>query len=102
MFALSASIQVLDDRHDTPAEKDDGSRACHQSYGLRVGTLGPDEADSRHPGEDPHERFGLPAAFERQPRDGLDGPLQIVLDSRSTFEIDHVNGYPVVPRDGPS
>lgn len=44
-------------------------------------------------------RFGLPTAFERQPRDGLDGPLQVVLDSRPTLEIDHVDGYPVVPRD---
>jgi hypothetical protein len=45
------------------------------------------------------QRFGLPTAFERQPRDGLDGPLQIVLDPRSTLEIDHVDGYPVIPRD---
>ena len=45
------------------------------------------------------ERFGLPTAFERQPRDGLDDPLQIVLDPRPTLEIDHVDGYPVVPRD---
>ena len=44
-------------------------------------------------------RFGLPTAFERQPRDGLDGPLQIVLDPRPTLEVDHVDGYPVVPRD---
>jgi DNA-binding Lrp family transcriptional regulator len=45
-----------------------------------------------------HE-FGLPTAFERQPRDALDGPLQIVLDPRPTLEVDHVDGYPVVPRD---
>jgi DNA-binding Lrp family transcriptional regulator len=45
------------------------------------------------------ERFGLPAAFERQPRDTLDEPLQIVLDPRPTLEIDHVDGYPVVPRE---
>ncbi|TSD13542.1 RNA polymerase subunit sigma-70 [Haloglomus irregulare] len=45
------------------------------------------------------ERFGLPTVFERQPRDGLDGPLQIVLDPRSTLEVDHVDGYSVVPRD---
>jgi hypothetical protein len=49
--------------------------------------------------QDSFEQFGLPTAFERQPRDGLDGPLQIVLDPRSTLEIDHVDGYPVVPRD---
>ena len=45
------------------------------------------------------ERFGLPTAFERQPRDRLDGPLQIVLDPRPTLEVDHVDGYPVVPRE---
>jgi DNA-binding Lrp family transcriptional regulator len=45
------------------------------------------------------ERVGLPAAFERQPRDGLDGPLQVVLDPRPTLAVDHVDGYPVVPRD---
>jgi len=45
------------------------------------------------------ERFGLPTAFERQPRDGPDGPLQIVLDPRPTLKVDHVDGYPVVPRD---
>jgi hypothetical protein len=45
------------------------------------------------------QRFGLPTAFERQPRDALEGPLQIVFDPRPTLEIDHVDGYPVVPRD---
>ncbi|MES3161208.1 MAG: helix-turn-helix domain-containing protein [Halorubrum sp.] len=45
------------------------------------------------------ERFGLPTAFERQSRDGLDGPLQIVLDPRPTLEVDHADGYPVVSRD---
>jgi hypothetical protein len=45
------------------------------------------------------ERFGFPTAFERRSRDGLEGPLQIVLDPRSTLEIDHIDGYPVVPRD---
>jgi len=49
--------------------------------------------------EDFFQQFGLPTAFERQPRDALDGPLQIVLDPRPTLEIDHVDGYPVVPRD---
>jgi len=49
--------------------------------------------------QDFFERFGLPTAFERQPRDGLDGPLQIVLDPRPTLEVDHVDGSPVVPRD---
>ena len=44
------------------------------------------------------QRFGLPTAFERQPRDALDGPLQIVLDPRSELRPDHVEGYPVVSR----
>ena len=43
-------------------------------------------------------RFGLPTAFERQPRDVLDGPLQVVLDARSELRSDHVEGYPVVSR----
>ena len=44
------------------------------------------------------ESFGLPTVFERQPRDGLDGPLQIVLELRPSLDIEHVEGYPVVPR----
>ena len=44
------------------------------------------------------ERFGLPTAFERQPRDALDGPLQIILNSRSELSPDHVEGYPVISR----
>lgn len=45
------------------------------------------------------DTFGLPTAFDRQPRDEIDGPLQIVLEPRSTLEVDHVEGYPVVPRE---
>ncbi|MFC6723011.1 hypothetical protein ACFQE1_01115 [Halobium palmae] len=49
------------------------------------------------------ERFfegaGLPTADERQPREDLDGPLQVVLESRSELEIDTVEGYPVTPLD---
>jgi len=45
------------------------------------------------------ESFGLPVAFERQPRDELTGPLQIVLDPQPSLDIDHVEGYPVIPRD---
>jgi hypothetical protein len=45
------------------------------------------------------QRFGLPTVFERQPRDALEGALQIVLEPRPTLGIDHVDGYPVVPRD---
>ena len=44
------------------------------------------------------ESFDLPTAFERQPREELDGPLQIVLDSQPTLDIEHVEGYPVIPR----
>lgn len=46
------------------------------------------------------ERFGLPTGFERQPRETLDGPLQVVLEPRPDpdLEIDHVAGYPVIPR----
>ncbi|EMA48592.1 helix-turn-helix domain-containing protein [Halococcus salifodinae] len=45
------------------------------------------------------ESFGLPVAFERQPRDRLTEPLQIVLDPHRSLDIDHVEGYPVIPRD---
>ncbi len=44
------------------------------------------------------ESFDLPTAFERQPREELAGPLQIVLDPQPSLEIDHVGGYPVIPR----
>ena len=37
-------------------------------------------------------------AFERQPRDEVDGPLQIVLEPRPVLTIEHVDGYPVIPR----
>ena len=42
--------------------------------------------------------FDLPTAFERQPRDELDGPLQIVLEPRPSLDIEHIEGYPVIPR----
>lgn len=45
------------------------------------------------------ESFGLPTASERQPRDDLSGPLQIVLDPQSSLSIDYVEGYPVIPRE---
>ena len=45
------------------------------------------------------ESFGLPTAFERQPRDELDGPLQIVLDPHPSLDIEDVEGYPVIPRE---
>jgi len=44
------------------------------------------------------DSFDLPTAFERQPRDELDGPLQIVLEPRSSLDSTHVEGYPVIPR----
>jgi len=44
------------------------------------------------------ERFGVPTAFERQPSDQLDGPLQVVLTPRSNLEPEYVEGYPVVSR----
>ena len=44
------------------------------------------------------ESFDLPTAFERQPRDELDGPLQIVLEPRPSLDIEHIEGYPVIPR----
>ncbi|MXR43177.1 RNA polymerase subunit sigma-70 [Halobaculum sp. WSA2] len=45
------------------------------------------------------ESFDLPTAFERQSREELDGPLQIVFDSQPSLDIEHVEGYPVIPRD---
>jgi len=44
------------------------------------------------------ESFDLPTAFKRQPREGLDGSLQIVLEPRPSLDIEHVEGYPVIPR----
>ena len=37
-------------------------------------------------------------AFERQLRDELDRPLQVVLEPRSSLDLEHVEGYPVIPR----
>jgi DNA-binding Lrp family transcriptional regulator len=44
------------------------------------------------------ESFNLPTAFERQPRDELDGSLQVVLEPRPSLNVNHVEGYPVIPR----
>lgn len=44
------------------------------------------------------ESFGIPTAFERQPRESIEGPLQIVLDPRTALDVEHVEGYPVIPR----
>ena len=43
------------------------------------------------------ESIDLPTALERQPRDEVDGPLQIVLEPRPVLHIEHVDGYPVIP-----
>jgi hypothetical protein len=45
------------------------------------------------------ESFGLPVVFDRQPRGELTGALQIVLDPQPSLNIDHVEGYPVIPRE---
>ena len=42
--------------------------------------------------------FGLSTAFERQPRESVTGPVQIVLEPRSVLEIEDVEGYPVIPQ----
>ena len=42
--------------------------------------------------------FDLPTAFERQPQDEIDGSLQIVLEPRPSLDVNHVEGYPVIPR----
>jgi hypothetical protein len=44
------------------------------------------------------ELFDIPTAAERQPRTDLNGPLQIVLEPRPSLAIEHVEGYPVIPR----
>jgi len=45
------------------------------------------------------ESFGIPTAFERQPREELAGPVQIVLEPQSSLDIEDVEGYPVIPRE---
>lgn len=45
------------------------------------------------------ESFEIPTARERQPREDLDGPIQVVLEPRSSLEIESVEGSPVIPRD---
>jgi DNA-binding Lrp family transcriptional regulator len=43
--------------------------------------------------------FDIPTAFERQPRESITGPLQVVLDPRPDLDVEFVEGRPVVPRD---
>lgn len=45
------------------------------------------------------ESFGIPTGFERQPREHLSGPIQIVLTPQPTLDIETVEGYPVIPRE---
>jgi len=45
------------------------------------------------------ESFGLPTASERQLPDEVAGPLQFVLDPRRSLDIEHVEGYPVIPQE---
>lgn len=44
------------------------------------------------------DSFDIPTATERQPQTELDGPLQIVLEPRPSLDIEHVEGYQVIPR----
>jgi len=44
------------------------------------------------------DSFALPTAFERQPRDELGVPLQIVLEPRPSLDVERIEGYPVIPR----
>ncbi len=44
------------------------------------------------------ESFNLSTAFERQPHEELNRSLQIVLEPRSSLDVNHVEGYPVIPR----
>jgi len=43
------------------------------------------------------DRFGIPTAEERQPADGFDGAIQIVLEPRAEIEAEMVDGRPVIP-----
>jgi len=44
------------------------------------------------------QSFDLQTAFERRSREELDGSLQVVLEPRASLDIEHVEGYPVIPR----
>ena len=44
------------------------------------------------------DSFGLPIASERQSRNELTGPIQVVLEQRPSLQIEEVEGYPVIPR----
>jgi hypothetical protein len=42
------------------------------------------------------DRFGIPVAQERQPRDEIEGAIQIVLDPQPAIEAELVDGRPVI------
>jgi hypothetical protein len=44
------------------------------------------------------ETFNLPVAFERQPPEAVNGPLQVVLEPRADLTVEWVDSYPVIPR----
>ncbi len=43
-------------------------------------------------------RFEIRAGLQRRPPAAVDGSLQVVLDPRPELSVEHVEGYPVVPR----
>ncbi|TKX72423.1 helix-turn-helix domain-containing protein [Halorubrum sp. GN11GM_10-3_MGM] len=43
------------------------------------------------------DQFGIPTAEDRQPADGLDGAIQVVLEPRTEIEAEMVDGRPVIP-----
>ncbi|UTF55794.1 RNA polymerase subunit sigma-70 [Natronosalvus rutilus] len=43
------------------------------------------------------DRFGIPTVEERQPTDGFDGAIQVVLKLRTQIEVEVVGGRPVIP-----
>jgi hypothetical protein len=63
-------------------------------YPLFLAVQEPDVADWRAFFDD----FGLPTSLERQPRESIESPLQIVLEPRPTVAPERVEGYPVISR----
>ncbi|AWB28504.1 helix-turn-helix domain-containing protein [Halococcoides cellulosivorans] len=45
------------------------------------------------------ERFDIPVSGERQPRDEIDGPLQVVVELRDSTDAESVDGRPVISMD---
>ena len=44
------------------------------------------------------ESVGVPMASERLSQSEISGPIQFVVETRSSLEIEYVEGYPVIPR----